>query len=112
MTTPAHPPFKSHPTARDTPDPTPATPGIRIYAPPLYRYHDDPARWSLRFADTPYAAYACACGESAHATGPRNVADLITRYADHTTTCAKHATPDNVRALRPLVARYTRRTAA
>ncbi|MFD4117077.1 hypothetical protein ACFWSJ_26950 [Streptomyces niveus] len=91
------------------PDPTPEAPGIRIYAPPVYRYHDDPARWSLRTADTPYAAFACACGETANATGLRNATALITRYEEHKEACSHHADQNNDR---PLVARYTRRNAA
>ncbi|MFB8353446.1 hypothetical protein [Streptomyces niveus] len=91
------------------PDPTPEAPGIRIYAPPVYRYNGDPARWSLRYGDTPYAAYACACGETANATGLRNATGLIDRYEEHKKTCSHHAGQDNVI---PLVARYTRRAAA
>ncbi|MFB8350256.1 hypothetical protein [Streptomyces niveus] len=91
------------------PDPTPGAPGIRICAPPVYRYNGDPARWSLRYADTPYAAYACACGETANTTGLRNATALIDQYEEHKKTCSHHAGQDNVR---PLVARYTRRNAA
>ncbi|MEV6545277.1 hypothetical protein [Streptomyces sp. NPDC051665] len=70
-------------------NPTPDRPGIRIYAPPVYRHHYDGARWSKRYADTPTAAYACRCGETATATGRDNVAELVDDYAYHrTVTCS------------------------
>ncbi|MGW0146804.1 hypothetical protein ACWDVU_14470 [Streptomyces sp. NPDC003333] len=68
-------------------DPTPDRPGIRIYAPPVYRHHYDGARWSKRYGDTPTAAYACPCGHTATATGPQNVADLVNDYAAHKHFC-------------------------
>ncbi|MFD7405206.1 hypothetical protein ACFV7R_21560 [Streptomyces sp. NPDC059866] len=68
-------------------DPTPDKPGIRIYAPPVYRSHDDGARWSKRYGDTPTAAYACPCGQTGTATGPRTVAALVTEYAAHKHFC-------------------------
>ncbi|MFD5780792.1 hypothetical protein [Streptomyces sp. NPDC126933] len=67
--------------------PTPDAPGIRIYAPSPYRYHDDPARWSNRNGDTPNASYACGCGETANATGRNNVAALVDQYTNHKNTC-------------------------
>ncbi|MFJ9727988.1 hypothetical protein ACIRP3_35105 [Streptomyces sp. NPDC101209] len=51
-------------------DPCPERPGIRIFAPPVYRHHYDGARWSKRYGSTPTAAYACACGDTGTATGP------------------------------------------
>ncbi|MFD9430637.1 hypothetical protein [Streptomyces sp. NPDC060002] len=69
-------------------DPTPDQPGIRIYAPPIYRDHNDGARWSKRYGDFPNAAYACACGKTGTAAGPRRVAALIDEYTAHKTTCA------------------------
>lgn len=69
-------------------DPTPDQPGIRIYAPPLYRSHDDRARWWKQHGDTPTAAYACACGQTGTARGAPNVAALAAEYADHKTPCA------------------------
>ncbi|GAA0613996.1 hypothetical protein GCM10010394_49960 [Streptomyces crystallinus] len=68
-------------------DPTPYRPGIRISAPPVYRHHYDGARWSTRCASTPTAAYACACGKSATATGAEAVAELVDAYAYHRSIC-------------------------
>lgn len=68
-------------------DPTPDRPGIRIYAPPVYRHPNDGARWSTRYGDTPTAAYACPCGHTATATGQQAVADLVTDYAAHKHFC-------------------------
>ncbi|MEV7387510.1 hypothetical protein [Streptomyces sp. NPDC091215] len=68
-------------------DPTPERPGIRIYAPPVYRDHEDGARWSKRYGDTPRAAYACPCGQNNTATGPRTVPALITEYEVHKQVC-------------------------
>ncbi|MGW7238672.1 hypothetical protein [Streptomyces sp. NPDC054804] len=65
------------------PDPTPEWPGIRIYAPPVYRHPRDGARWSKRYGDTPNAACACACGLTAAATGAADVAALIADYEYH-----------------------------
>ncbi|KRD17683.1 hypothetical protein ASE41_21925 [Streptomyces sp. Root264] len=76
------------------PDPTPERPGIRIYAPPLYRDHDDGARWSKRYGDFPNAAYACSCGQKGKAAGPRRVAALVDEYAAHKHFCTGNpATP-------------------
>ncbi|MGW1902890.1 hypothetical protein ACWCQB_37240 [Streptomyces hirsutus] len=81
--------------ARPGTDPTPERPGIRIYAPPVYRHHWDGARWSTRHGDTPTAAYACPCGQTSTATGPRAVAALATEYAAHTSGCTgAPATPE------------------
>ncbi|MGW0794029.1 hypothetical protein [Streptomyces sp. NPDC002692] len=88
-TTPVRP--KGFPDARRNhsgEDPTPERPGIRIYAPPLYRSHDDRARWWKQHGDTPTAAYACPCGQTRTARGAPNVAALAAEYADHKTTCA------------------------
>ncbi|MFI1046799.1 hypothetical protein ACH4U3_13430 [Streptomyces griseoruber] len=70
-------------------DPTPDRPGIRIYAPPVYRHHYDGARWSTRYGDTPTAAYACPCGhtDTDTATGQQAVAELVTDYAAHKHFC-------------------------
>ncbi|AVV41054.1 hypothetical protein C6376_05975 [Streptomyces sp. P3] len=68
-------------------DPTPDRPGIRIYAPPVYRHPYDGARWSKRYGDTPTAAYACPCGHTATATGQQAVADLVADYAAHKHFC-------------------------
>lgn len=68
-------------------NPTPEQPGIRIYAPPLYRSHDDRARWWKQNGDTPNAAYACACGQTGTARGAANVAALAAEYADHKAAC-------------------------
>ncbi|MFC5213902.1 hypothetical protein [Streptomyces coerulescens] len=68
-------------------DPTPEQPGIRIYAPPVYRHHYDGARWSKRQGDTPNAAYACRCGQAGRARGRDSVAALVYEYAAHTSGC-------------------------
>ncbi|MFB7323636.1 hypothetical protein [Streptomyces sp. NPDC056190] len=82
-----------------TDDATPDRPGIRIYAPPVYRDHWDGARWSKRHGDTPTAAYACTCGQTGTAAGPRAVAALVTEYAAHKSACAeKPAVPAEGRA--------------
>ncbi|MFF1543645.1 hypothetical protein [Streptomyces sp. NPDC058291] len=80
--------FRSDQARHNTPDPTPERPGIRIYAPPLYRHHKDGARWSKRPGDTPNAAYACVCGQTRTATGVPKVAALAAEYADHQAVCA------------------------
>ncbi|MET9650418.1 hypothetical protein ABZZ44_09095 [Streptomyces sp. NPDC006460] len=73
--------------------PTSDSPGIRIYAPPVYRHHDDGARWSTRPGDTPAAAYACACGQTGTATGPNTVAALVAEYTAHKTACPEAHVP-------------------
>ncbi|MFD0435587.1 hypothetical protein [Streptomyces chartreusis] len=77
---------------RPSTDPTPEQPGIRIYAPPVYRDHYDGARWSKRQGDTPNAAYACPCGQTGRARGQDSVAALVYEYAAHTSGCT--GTPD------------------
>ncbi|MGK5627302.1 hypothetical protein [Streptomyces sp. URMC 123] len=79
--------FPADEASHSSEDPTPATPGIRIYAPPAYRHHWDGARWSKRYGDTPTAAYACTCGHTATATGDRAVADLVNDYEAHKHFC-------------------------
>ncbi|MFJ2828583.1 hypothetical protein ACIPC1_13565 [Streptomyces sp. NPDC087263] len=69
-------------------DPTPDQPGIRIYAPPVYRHHKDGARWSKRPGDTPNAAYACICGQTRMATGSHAVAALVADYDAHKAACS------------------------
>jgi hypothetical protein len=73
--------------ARPSADPTPAAPGIRIFAPPVYRHHYDGARWSTRPGALPTAAYACPCGQTGTATGPDAVAALISEYDAHRSAC-------------------------
>ncbi|MDN3296880.1 hypothetical protein QWM81_23095 [Streptomyces ficellus] len=77
------------PHTTDVSDPTPERPGIRIYAPPVYRHHTDGARWSKRYSDTPTAAYACPCGQTDTATGPNSVAALIAKYEAHKHFCTE-----------------------
>ncbi|MFI1441419.1 hypothetical protein [Streptomyces fructofermentans] len=67
----------------DMGNPTPDRPGIRIYAPPVYRHSSDGARWSKRYGDTPTAAYACRCGLTGTACGAGDVAALICDYEYH-----------------------------
>ncbi|MFJ4523991.1 hypothetical protein ACIP4Y_24090 [Streptomyces sp. NPDC088810] len=74
-------------------DPTPDAPGIRIFAPPVYRHPYDGARWSMRHAALPTAAYACACGLTGTATGPDGVAALVTEYDAHRSACTGTPAP-------------------
>ncbi|MFD5472921.1 hypothetical protein [Streptomyces sp. NPDC127105] len=86
--------YRTDEARHSTDDPTPDQPGIRIYAPPVYRDHWDGARWSKRHGDTPTAAYACTCGQTGTATGPRAVAALVTEYDAHKSACTgKPAVP-------------------
>ncbi|MFJ9021633.1 hypothetical protein ACIRPU_16895 [Streptomyces sp. NPDC102259] len=80
-------PFPGTAARHDAENPTPERPGIRVYAPPIYRDHDDGARWSKRTGDTPTAAYACPCGRTRTATGPRAVTALIADHDDHKAAC-------------------------
>ncbi|MFF5144230.1 hypothetical protein ACFY6U_31685 [Streptomyces sp. NPDC013157] len=75
--------LRADPQPVDPANPTPDRPGIRIYAPPVYRHPNDGARWSKRYGDTPRAAYACGCGLTDTATGAADVAALITDYEYH-----------------------------
>jgi hypothetical protein len=68
-------------------DPTPDAPGIRVFAPPVYRHHYDGARWSTRPGALPTAAYACRCGQTGAATGPEKVAALVAEYDAHKSAC-------------------------
>ncbi|MEU0118200.1 hypothetical protein ABZ137_32040 [Streptomyces bobili] len=68
-------------------NPTPDRPGIRIYAPPVYRHPNDGARWSKRNGAAPTAAYACACGRTRTATGLHSVAALVADYDLHRDLC-------------------------
>ncbi|MGW4491349.1 hypothetical protein [Streptomyces sp. NPDC004376] len=80
--------------ARPSGDPTPERPGIRMYAPPVYRHHWDGARWSTRHDRTPTAAYACPCGQTGTAQGARSVAALVAEYDAHKSGCTgKPAAP-------------------
>ncbi|MGW3416641.1 hypothetical protein [Streptomyces phaeochromogenes] len=85
--------FRSDEARHSTPDPTPDQPGIRIYAPPVYRDHWDGARWSKRPGDTPNAACACACGQTGTATGAPKVAALAAEYAAHRSACTGTPAP-------------------
>ncbi|WP_329286689.1 hypothetical protein [Streptomyces sp. NBC_01455] len=67
----------------DTGNPTPDRPGIRIFAPPVYRHPKGGARWGKRYGDTPTAAYACSCGLTDTARGADDVAALIADYDYH-----------------------------
>ncbi|GGS92418.1 hypothetical protein [Streptomyces violaceus] len=82
--------------ARPGTDPTPDTPGIRVFAPPVYRNHYDGARWSTRPGALPTAAYACACGQTGTATGLEAVAALVAEHDAHRSACtgAPAATPE------------------
>ncbi|WP_243769221.1 hypothetical protein [Streptomyces cyanogenus] len=74
-------------------DPTPDAPGIRIFAPPVYRHPYDGARWSMRHGALPTAVYACACGLTGTATGPEGVAALVTEYDAHRSACTGTPAP-------------------
>ncbi|MEU2059399.1 hypothetical protein [Streptomyces sp. NPDC013455] len=78
---------------QDGEDPTPDRPGIRIFAPPVYRHHYDGARWSKRYGATPTAAYACPCGQTGIAKGQDAVAALVTEYEAHKHFCNGTPTP-------------------
>ncbi|WP_327183894.1 hypothetical protein [Streptomyces sp. NBC_01334] len=80
-------PFPGTAARRGAEDPTPERPGIRIYAPPAYRDHNDGARWSKRTGDTPTGAYACPCGRAHTATGLRAVTALIADCDAHKAAC-------------------------
>lgn len=84
--------FRSDEPRHTTPDPTPEQPGIRISAPPVYRFHDDRARWWNQHGDTPNAACACACGQTQTAIGTLAVAALVADYSTHKDACTE--TPD------------------
>ncbi|MFG2453224.1 hypothetical protein ACGFSG_27995 [Streptomyces sp. NPDC048512] len=79
--------------APESADPTPGRPGIRIYAAPIYRSHRDGARWSLRHAETPNAAYSCGCGLVRTARGARAVAALAADYETHKQLCTTAPAP-------------------
>jgi hypothetical protein len=85
-------------TVRPDADPTPDRPGIRVYAPPVYRHHWDGARWSKRYGATPTAAYACPCGQTRTARGQEAVAALVTEYAAHQHFCTGTPTTTEGRA--------------
>ncbi|MFJ4202175.1 hypothetical protein ACIP2Y_21430 [Streptomyces sviceus] len=80
-------PASPDPHIGDQGNPTPKRPGLRIYAPPVYRHHYDGARWSKRYGDTPQAAYACPCGRTRTATSPHRVIALAAEYETHRATC-------------------------
>ncbi|MEU5140732.1 hypothetical protein [Streptomyces sp. NPDC021139] len=85
--------FPNRSTIRPGADPTPDAPGIRIFAPPVYRHHYDGARWSTRPGALPNAAYACRCGQTGTATGPENVAALVADYDAHRSACTPGLAP-------------------
>ncbi len=74
-------------------DPTPDAPGIRIFAPPVYRHHYDGARWSMRPGALPSAAYACSCGLTGTATGPAAIVALVSEYDAHRSACTGAPVP-------------------
>ncbi|MFD7885095.1 hypothetical protein ACFV3N_21970 [Streptomyces bauhiniae] len=82
-----------HPSA----DPTPDQPGLRIFAPPVYRDHWDGARWSTRAGAFPSAAYTCACGQTRTARGAHQVAALVAEYDTHKPNCTGTAAASSER---------------
>ncbi|MFJ5267095.1 hypothetical protein [Streptomyces sp. NPDC088358] len=76
-----------------TGDPTPERPGIRIFAPPVYRHPNDGGRWSKRYGGTPTAACACPCGLTGAATGALAVAALVADYDAHRSACTGTLAP-------------------
>ncbi|MFE7435986.1 hypothetical protein ACFU78_23640 [Streptomyces tendae] len=85
--------FPNRSTVRPGVDPTPDAPGIRVFAPPVYRHHYDGARWSTRPGALPTAAYACRCGQTGTATGLAAVAALVTEYDAHRSACTGAPVP-------------------
>ncbi|MFI6344940.1 hypothetical protein [Streptomyces sp. NPDC050560] len=85
--------FRRDQPSHDADDPTSERPGIRIYAPPVYRDHYDRARWSTRYASTPTAACACGCGYADSAMGARQVARLVDLWDLHRSTCTGTPAP-------------------
>lgn len=81
------------PHTSDTSNPTPDRPGIRIFAPPVYRHRNDGGRWSKRYGSTPTAAYACPCGQTGTATGAHAVAALVADYGAHRSVCTGTPAP-------------------
>ncbi|MBZ6088944.1 hypothetical protein KVH02_11480 [Streptomyces olivaceus] len=77
-------------------DPTPDMPGIRVFAPPVYRHRYDGARWSTQTGALSTAAYACRCGQTGTATGPEKASALVAEYDTHRSVCtgAPAATPE------------------
>ncbi|HET8588790.1 MAG TPA: hypothetical protein VFM01_04095 [Nakamurella sp.] len=65
--------------------PNEKTPGLHVSAEPVYRRHDDPARWWSTTASRPTGSYHCSgCGQSDTARGSRDVAALVDDYtANH-----------------------------
>ncbi|MFF3204850.1 hypothetical protein [Streptomyces sp. NPDC002962] len=61
------------------------SPGLHVAAEPIYRSHDDSARWWKTTATTPTGSYTCGtCGESETARGTDKVRDLVDDYtANH-----------------------------
>jgi hypothetical protein len=61
--------------------PSEKVPGLHVAAEPVYRHHDDPARWWFTTAGEPSGAYTCGtCGQSDTATGAGYVAALVDDY--------------------------------
>ncbi|WP_225900424.1 MULTISPECIES: hypothetical protein [unclassified Streptomyces] len=81
------------PHPEDPGNPTPDRPGIRIFAPPVYRHPNDGGRWSKRYGSTPTAAYACPCGQTRTATGAHAVAALVADYGAHRSICTGTPAP-------------------
>ncbi|WMD03207.1 hypothetical protein [Streptomyces sp. FXY-T5] len=79
--------------ARPGADPTTDAPGIRIFAPPVYRHHYDGARWSTKPGALSTAAYACSCGQTGTATSPDAVAALVAEYDAHKHACTGAPAP-------------------
>ncbi|MEV0093370.1 hypothetical protein [Streptomyces sp. NPDC050738] len=64
--------------------PTLDFPGLHIVAAPIYRGHDDSARWSTHTDGAPSASYVCGgCGQSDEAAGSDNVKALVDDYTAH-----------------------------
>ncbi|MGW2820853.1 hypothetical protein ACWC24_07580 [Streptomyces sp. NPDC001443] len=59
-------------------------PGLHVSAEPIYRKHDDPARWWNATASTPTGSYTCGtCGESDTARGIDKVHALVDDYTNN-----------------------------
>ncbi|MEW1776167.1 hypothetical protein [Streptomyces sp. NPDC086777] len=64
--------------------PTSDRPGLHVSAEPIYRKHDDPARWWNTTASTPTGSYTCGtCGDSDTARGASRVRALVQDWTDN-----------------------------
>ncbi|MFF2364906.1 hypothetical protein ACFVU0_19765 [Streptomyces sp. NPDC058122] len=82
---------------KDNANPTPQSPGLRIYAPSADErapgYPASPSHLELSnnvpqtLGDTPSASYACHCGATDEASGVRGVQAVVKGWNDHGRAC-------------------------